>query len=79
MKADASLQDKLKGVTDPQAIIAIAKEAGFEISAESIQQQELSDQDLERVAGGEISFGCDGTDCGLVQTGCNNSILGIFC
>ena len=50
IQADTTLQQKLQGVTDPDAIVAIAKEAGFTISADKIT--ELSEEDLEGVAGG---------------------------
>ncbi|MFN7632253.1 MAG: Nif11-like leader peptide family natural product precursor, partial [Cyanobacteriota bacterium] len=33
IQANAGLQQKLQGVTEPDAIAAIAKEAGFSISA----------------------------------------------
>ena len=57
VKADTSLQEKLKAAADTNAALAIAKEAGFAITAEDIQSMqsatiELSDDDLERVAGG---------------------------
>lgn len=51
--ADKDLQDKLKTANHTDTIVAIAKAAGFDISAESLTvPQELSDQDLEEVAGG---------------------------
>ncbi len=52
VKADTSLQEKLKAEgADP---VAIAKEAGFIISADDLTkaQSELSDEELEGVAGG---------------------------
>ena len=57
VKTDASLQEKLKAAADADTFAAIAKEAGFAITAEDIQSMqsattELSDDDLERVAGG---------------------------
>ena len=54
VKADTSLQDKLKASADANAVVAIAKEAGFSITAEDIQSAtvELSDDELEQVAGG---------------------------
>ena len=55
VKADAALSEKLKAATDADAAVAIAKEAGFVISAETFnnrQQPQLSDEDLEGVAGG---------------------------
>ena len=54
VKDDSSLQEKLKGVSDANAIAAITKEAGFMISADDLTkaQSELSDEELEGVAGG---------------------------
>jgi predicted ribosomally synthesized peptide with nif11-like leader len=58
IQADAGLQQKLQGVTEPDAVAAIAKEAGFSISAEEIKkaQLELTDEQLDGVAGGSISL-----------------------
>ena len=56
VKGDTSLQEKLKAAADANAVIAIAKEAGFSISADDLTkaQSELSDAELEGVAGGLI-------------------------
>ena len=54
VKGDTSLQEKLKAAADSDAILAIAKEAGFSISAEDLTkaQSEVSDEELEGAAGG---------------------------
>ena len=54
VKDDTSLQEKLKAAADADAVAAIAKEAGFSISADDLTnaQSELSDEELEGVAGG---------------------------
>ena len=57
VKGDTSLQEKLKAAASPEAVIEIAKEAGFSITAEDIQSMqsataELSDAELEGAAGG---------------------------
>ena len=57
VKADTSLQEKLKAAASPEAAIDIAKEAGFSINAADIQSMqsatvELSDEELEGAAGG---------------------------
>ena len=54
VKADTSLQEKLKAAADANAVAAIAKEAGFSISADDLtkDQVELSEDELEGVAGG---------------------------
>ena len=57
VKADTSLQEKLNGAADADAVVEIAKAAGFSITAEDIRSMqsesvELSDQELEGAAGG---------------------------
>ena len=54
IKADTRLQEKLKAAADSDAVLAIAKEAGFMISADDLTkaQPELSEEELEGVAGG---------------------------
>lgn len=54
VKADTALQEKLKGATDPDDVVAIAKEAGFAISSDDLKkaQSEVSEEELEGVAGG---------------------------
>ena len=54
VKGDTSLQEKLKAAADADAVVAIAKAAGFMISADALKksQTEVSDEELEGVAGG---------------------------
>ena len=66
VKADASLQEKVSASTDGEidtpieaaAVVAIAKDAGFTITAGDLLRAdaeailELSDEELEKVAGG---------------------------
>ena len=55
VKGDTGLQDKLKSATGPDAVVVIAKEAGFTISLEEIENnrtKQLSDKELEGVVGG---------------------------
>jgi predicted ribosomally synthesized peptide with nif11-like leader len=53
VKADAGLQDKLNSAADADAVVAIAKAAGFTISVEAVvRKQELTDEELEAAAGG---------------------------
>ncbi len=61
VKADAGLQEKLKAAGDADAVVAIAKAAGFVISAEELKksQAEVSEEELEGVAGGCIGGSCD--------------------
>ena len=59
VKGDTSLQEKLEAAADADAVTAIAKEAGFSISADDLKnaQSELSDEELEGVAGGRGAGG----------------------
>ena len=58
LKKEAGLQEKLKGAADLDDALAIAKEAGFDVSKadwlkyHARQTLELSDEELEGVAGG---------------------------
>ena len=54
VKTDASLQEQLKAAGDANAVAAIAKEAGFSISADDLNkaQSEISDEELEGMAAG---------------------------
>ena len=60
VKGDSNLQEKLKAAADSDAVLAIAKDAGFIISAEDLknaQVTELSDEELEGAAGGDCRPG----------------------
>ena len=58
LKEDAGLREKLQGAADLDAFLAIAREAGFGFSKadwlkyQAQQTLELSDEELEGVAGG---------------------------
>ena len=58
LKEDAGLQEKLKGAVDLDAAVGMAQEAGFDVSKsdwlryQARQTLELSDNELEGVAGG---------------------------
>ena len=43
VKADASLQEKLKAATEKSAVVAIAKEAGFAIAIEAMEKHTETD------------------------------------
>ncbi|WP_114994496.1 Nif11-like leader peptide family natural product precursor [Synechococcus sp. UW179A] len=63
VKGDTSLQEKLKAAANPDAVLAIAKEAGFSISVDLITKahSEISEEELEDAAGGNLmraNWGC---------------------
>ena len=81
VKADTSLQEKLKAAASPEAVMEIAKEAGFSITAEDIQSmqsatEQLSDEELEGAAGGGTTGGGAGTAPSIF---CPRKTLGIVC
>jgi predicted ribosomally synthesized peptide with nif11-like leader len=63
LKDDAALRDKLQAAADLDAAVALAKEAGFDVSKadwlkyQAKQNLELSDEDLEEMAGGTGEYG----------------------
>ncbi len=65
VKADTSLQERLNAAAGNDAVVAIAKEAGFNISADDLKNapSELSEEELEGVAGGGISAESEPTLC----------------
>ena len=62
IKQDAGLQEKLKGAADLDAAVALAKEAGFDVTKadwlkyHARETLELSDEELENVSGGFFQF-----------------------
>ena len=64
LKDDAGLREKLKGAADLDAAVAMAQEAGFDVSKsdwlryQAKQTLELSDEELDRVAGGSSGDYC---------------------
>lgn len=54
---DTSLQEKLTASADVDAVVSIAKETGFIISADALKKAkfDLTEEELEGVAGGENS------------------------
>ena len=82
LKDDAGLQEKLKGAAGLDAAVAIAKDAGFDVSKadwlryQANQTLELSDEELEAVAGGTMNTGkgcsdkCGGQYSGGPDGGC---------
>ena len=73
VKGDTSLQEKLKAAADAEAVVAIAIEAGFGISADDLKsaQSETSDEELEGAAGGRGTnvFDVDEFDPSLEKLG----------
>ena len=59
VQGDTSLREKLKAAADANAVAAIAENAGYKISTEDIEKlmTEISDKELEEVAGGMTVIG----------------------
>ena len=51
-KDDQSIQDKLKAAKSPEDVVGIAKEYGYKLTADKMTEGELSEEELEGVAGG---------------------------
>jgi predicted ribosomally synthesized peptide with nif11-like leader len=72
---DEELREKLKGAADLDAAVAMAKETGFDVSKadwlnyQAKQTLELSDEELDRVAGGNSLY-CDSNWNCTVEHGC---------
>ena len=75
LKDDAGLQQKLNGAADLDAAVAIAQGAGFDVTTDDLanhqasQVLELSDEQLERVAGG-YDQAWDSGICGSTDAAC---------
>ena len=54
IQSDPELQQKLSGVTDLDAVVEIAKGAGFTLSTQELKnaQSEIQDDELKSAAGG---------------------------
>jgi predicted ribosomally synthesized peptide with nif11-like leader len=80
VKADATLQERLKAATGPDIVVAMAKEAGFVISPEDIKRAkvELTEEELEGVAGGGDP-NCQGADTYYCLGGTDGSTKNYHC
>ena len=73
IQGETVLQERLKAAADADAIITIAKEAGFALSeaeirkAQAQQTLELSEEELEDVAGGTNCLGHNSIDAGYYK------------
>lgn len=75
LNEDTGLQEKLKDAGDLDATVAMAREAGFDVNKadwlryQARQKLELSDQELEGVAGGgRWDSLCEGTCWGGIMS-----------
>ena len=84
---DVELKGKIEKALDYDAVVAIANEAGFDISKadlirnEATQALELSDEDLEGVSGGSLTVAlCIMTAVGTLAftAGVGGGIVGAF-
>jgi predicted ribosomally synthesized peptide with nif11-like leader len=79
LKEDEGLREKLKGAADLDAAVAIAQEAGFDVSKadwlkyQAKQTLGLSDEVLEGVTGGMRSAKCKSGTYGP-GTPCSNNV-----
>jgi predicted ribosomally synthesized peptide with nif11-like leader len=79
LKDDVGLQEKLKDAADLDAAVAMAQEAGFDVSKadwlkhQAEQTLELSDEELEVASGGKGFYSLAG--CGTGIADCGNSLM----
>ena len=52
LKSDSELKQKLKSAKTPEDVVAIAKSAGFTFSVDLVERPEVSETELEAIAGG---------------------------
>ena len=83
VKADTSLQEKLKAASDADAVVSLAKEEGFSISVDDLKNAQsklkLSDEEVEGMAGGG-AIGCYpmGVSCSTALQHCDVSFLSFW-
>ena len=69
VKGDTTLQEQLKAASDSEAVVAIAKEAGFLFSVNVLLATKLipSEAELESISGGQRTWStdCPGTYGGI--------------
>ena len=79
VKADTSLQEKLKAASDADAVVSLAKEEGFSISVDDFKNAqsklELSDEEVEGMAGGCYPMGIS---CSTALQHCDVSFLSFW-
>lgn len=58
LQGDSAMQSKLKAAANSDAVMAIAEQAGFVISVDTLKQpqSELSEEELEGVTGGVLTI-----------------------
>ncbi len=80
VKADVTLQERLKAATGPDIVVGIAKEIGFVISPDDINRAkaELTEEELEGVAGGGDP-NCEGGNTNYCLGGTDNSTKNYHC
>ena len=66
IKSESYLEEKLKAAADADAVVSIAKDAGFMITVDDLKtKSELSEAELEGLAGGH-----ENTRCGYIGSYC---------
>ena len=56
MKADGGLQSQVSSATTPDAVIEIAKKAGYSLSLDDLKQlSSLSEDELSNISGGSFA------------------------
>ena len=83
VQSDSGLLEQMKNVSEADGAIAIARSAGFEITAGDLVRQqakiasELSDEELEGVAGGALTPWATLVQYGLMDVGAGGISIGL--
>lgn len=64
LQSDEGLQERLRSAASPEAVVAIANDAGFEIAISDIQKSAtlVSEDELENLSGGAHPFCSNATN-----------------
>ena len=60
VKDDSNLLEKLKAAKSPEDVIGIAKECGHHFTSEALRKGQLTDEEMEKLAGGGTRGYCAG-------------------
>ena len=60
VKGDSNLQEKLKAARSPEHVIGIAEECGHYFNSETLSKGQLTEEEMEKLAGGGTRGYCAG-------------------
>ena len=60
VKGDSNLQEKLKAAKSPEDVVGIAKEHDHYFTSETLSKGQITDEEMEKLAGGGTRGYCAG-------------------